>query len=258
MTWDSLTRELDRWADAGRIATLWWRDDDAERASLELDRLLDLAESHRLGPAIAVIPAGLDEDVQPRLARVPRLAVLQHGFRHASHAPSGAKKTELGPERPAEAVAAELVHGREQLGRLFGQRFLPILVPPWNRIAEMHVPTLPGLGFQGLSTFGGRRTAFPLPGLLQVNTHIDPVDWTARRFLGLGAALGLAIDHLEARRLGRLDAAEPTGLLTHHRMHDGETWAFLSKFFQHTCRHPAARWLGPAEAFSDATRVMVA
>ena len=31
--WPDLTAELDRWGEAGRTATLWWRDDDATAPS---------------------------------------------------------------------------------------------------------------------------------------------------------------------------------------------------------------------------------
>ncbi|MEK9660397.1 MAG: hypothetical protein VW644_01455, partial [Alphaproteobacteria bacterium] len=40
--WDALAAELDVWAAAGRTATLWWRDDDADAASPALERLLAL------------------------------------------------------------------------------------------------------------------------------------------------------------------------------------------------------------------------
>ena len=54
-------------------------------------------------------------------------------------------------------VLGELGTGRMALERLFGARPLPVLVPPWNRIAPALVPTLPEIGFAGLSTFGARR-----------------------------------------------------------------------------------------------------
>ena len=58
------------------------------------------------------------------------------------------KKIELGTERPAMLVLGELGTGRMALERLFGARPLPVLVPPWNRIAPALVPTLPEIGFR--------------------------------------------------------------------------------------------------------------
>ena len=41
--WPDLAVELDRWEEAGRIARLWWRDDDAVASTPRLDRLLQIA-----------------------------------------------------------------------------------------------------------------------------------------------------------------------------------------------------------------------
>jgi hypothetical protein len=41
-------------------ATLWWRDDDAERDSPQLRRLLAIARAHRVPIAIAAIQDGAD------------------------------------------------------------------------------------------------------------------------------------------------------------------------------------------------------
>ena len=84
-----------------------------------------------------------------------------------------------------------------------------------------------------------------------VNTHIDPVAWkTGKRFLGEAESLGMAVAHLRARRLGAVDADEPTGLLTHHLAMDEETWAFTARFLSVARRHPAARWLAAATLFA--------
>ena len=250
--WDALAAELARWAESGRTATFWWRDDDAESASPELDRLIQLAQGFALPASLAVIPASLEGSLVSAVGAEPSLVVLQHGFRHQNHAPPGAKKCELGGERRRNVVLAELAQGRDQLAEAFQDRFRPILVPPWNRIDPGLIPLLPEAGYAGLSTSGPRPVVADRAELIQVNTHIDPVDWSRRRFLGLERALEPAIRHLEARRTGAADAAEPTGLLTHHRVHDADTWAFIEGFLERTLGHRAVRWLGADEAFSTA------
>ena len=40
-----------------------------------------------------------------------------------------------------ELLLTCLAAGRERLGRAFGGRFVPVLVPPWNRIAADVVPS---------------------------------------------------------------------------------------------------------------------
>ena len=60
-SWRHLSEELDAWAEAGRSASLWWRDDDAVEPSPALARLLTLASARDLPLALAVIPARASE-----------------------------------------------------------------------------------------------------------------------------------------------------------------------------------------------------
>jgi len=253
-SWKALRAELDRWRREGRRASFWWRDDDASAPGEALDRLVALAGKHGVPLALAVIPADMDPSLADALPRRARLQLLQHGFSHRNHAPATEKKMELGPQRPRGEVARELRAGRKRLEALFGRRFLPALVPPWNRIDPALLPRLPGLGFVGLSTFRARATAAPAPGLRQVNCHIDIIDWRERRFAGEAAALDQAVGHLAARRRAAADPTEPTGLMTHHLAHDAAAWRFLDRFLGATATHPAARWLGARQAFRAGRR----
>lgn len=227
---------------------MWWRDDDAVRPTPALDRLLALAAGLPL--ALAVIPEQATGALAERLAKSPELHVLQHGWRHANHAPPDEKKAELGAHRPVLAMLDELVAGRQRLLLLFGARARAVLTPPWNRMAAALVPLLHGAGYGGLSMAGARSAAEPSPGLRQVNTHADLVAWRSGRFLGTAAALGLIVSHLAARRMGTVDADEPTGLLTHHLVMDEAGADFVAQLVAVTRRHQAARWLDAAEAFT--------
>jgi hypothetical protein len=235
---------MDAWGTAARTATLWWRDDDAVRPTGPLTQLQALAASHGLVPALAVVPRDAEADL-------PGAALLQHGYAHLDHgaAHGTGKKAELGPERAPEAVAGELATGRARLVALFAGRALPVLTPPWNRIAPAVTRLLPGLGFRGLSTFKPRAAREAAAGLLQVNTHVDIIDWRTRRFAGEDSALSALTGHLAARRGGSADSGEPTGILSHHLVHDAESWTFLDRLFAATRRHAAMRWLTPQAAF---------
>jgi hypothetical protein len=224
-TWRAFDEEIARWRAADRIAELWWRDDDAVDATPELDRLLALHRETAVPLALAVVPARATAALAARLGRESGIDVLQHGYDHANHAPSSDKKTELGPHRPAMLVLGELGTGWLALERMFGARALPVLVPPWNRIAPALVPTLPEIGFTGLSTFGGRRRAEPVRGLRQINAHLDLIDWKGGRdFIGEGAALAILV---EALGTARCSSNEPVGLLSHHLAMDEGGWDFL-------------------------------
>ncbi len=245
--WQALDAELDRWHAAGRTATLWWRDDDATAPSPALEALLAMRRRHRVPLTVAVVPAVIDPALGTRLAD-DAIAVVQHGYAHQNHGAPDAKKIELGAERPSAHVLAELAVGQQQLSAFAG--WLPVLVPPWNRIAPHLVPALPEVGFRGLSTFGQRQRARPVAGLVQANSHVDPVDWRGGRgFVGDAAALGATIAHLRARREGHADAAEPTGLMTHHLVDGDTTWAFVDDLLGRTTAHPAATWLTAAAVF---------
>ncbi len=252
-SWDDLARELELWAAASRPATLWWRDDDAVAPTPALDRLLDFAAQHDIPVALAVIPAPATQALAERVRVLrDRIGLLQHGFAHATHAAPGEKKAELGAQRPPEIVVAELAAGWRRLEALFGAAApLPVLVPPWNRIAPPVISLLRAAGFIGLSTYGPRPAPLAAPGLLQVNAHVDIVDWRGSRgFVGEGAALGQLVGHLAARRRGGVDRQEPTGLMTHHLAHDEGCWAFVSELARRLAQHRAAVWLDAATIFN--------
>ena len=178
------------------------------------------------------------------------LAVLQHGFAHRNHASAGEKSIELGPHRAREQVLDELERGLERLAAAFGEDFLPVLVPPWNRIAAPLLPALPARGLRGLSTFAPRSARLPAPGLRQVNCHVDLIDWRGGRGGRDHALLADEIrHHLHARRRGRVDAEEATGVLTHHLDHDERAWAFMEELLERTAGHSGVHWPPLRELF---------
>ena len=253
MTFAALAAELDRWSTCGQRATLWWRDDDACEATPALTRMLAIARSHSLPLALAVIPARLAGDLVEAVAAASRCTVMQHGFEHRNHAPAGERNCELGAHRPVADAAVELVRGRDKLQCAFGAQFLPVLVPPWNRIAPEVVATLTELSYCGLSTFAPRTAATAAPGLAQCNTHVDPIAWRAGRgFIGEDEAATRLATHLASRRQVHVDPAEPTGLLTHHLDFDDAAWRFVERLFARTLAHPAVDWVSGAVAFGPA------
>ena len=244
MSWHDLEAELELWRKTGRIATFWWRDDDAVTDTPALRRLLALRESLDVPLALAVIPERADDALATRVRE--GVAILQHGWAHRSHAPDGRPKAELGNDRALEAIATELKQGWATLERLFGDRLLRVMVPPWNRIAPEVKDALPSWGYVGLSSFKPRQKG----SLMEANSHVDIVDWSGTRgFVGEGPALDDTIAHLALRRSGAADTDEPTGLLTHHLAHDDACWRFIDELVQRTRSHPAARWVSARDIF---------
>ena len=108
-----------------------------------LDRLLALTGRHAVPVTLAVIPAHAGERRSPTgISSETGVTVAVHGWAHANHAPEDEKKQELGPHRPAAEVLAELAEAKAVIDRLFGERALPMLVPPWNRIDDALLPSL--------------------------------------------------------------------------------------------------------------------
>jgi hypothetical protein len=258
--WDALAEELGAWLGQRRQATFWWRDDDAGLPNPALEHLLSVAGGTGIPLGVAVVPAWLTSEVVEALeAAGEPVVVLQHGFAHANHEREiqpGERKVrpaECGGARSVEVVLEELAEGATRLAARFGGRFLRLFVPPWNRIAPAVIADLPRLGYRGLSTFGPRRVASPAPGLLQVNCHVDPILWREdKRFAGAEVILDRIRTHLLARREGRVDPTEPTGLLTHHHDLDSAGWAFLEAFLSRLATHPAATFPLLAPLLTDA------
>jgi hypothetical protein len=241
-----LLAELDRCAETGRRVTFWLRDDDAVAVTAELERLLALAGQWSIPLVLAVIPMPAEPELALRLADLDQVRVATHGFVHRNHAPPGEKKQELGAHRPAATVLDEIRLGRERLDALFPGKTIPMLVPPWNRIAAQFVPHLPDLGFRWLSTFGQDPPSCPVPGLEQIDCQLDIIDWRARASHP-HELLAAKLTELVRRRA---PVSAPIGILSHHLAHDEAAWAFLAALFRLTARHQAATWAWPDAGYA--------
>ena len=246
--WHGLLDEIRRSQDAGLAVEFWWRDDDAARQDPALERLLALASASQVPLALAVVPELAEASALGGLGAC--VSILQHGSDHRNRTATGEKKSEfVNGEAPGPAIQ-RLADARKRLSAVAGQRLLPVLAPPWNRIPATHLVPLAAAGFRGLSCYGPRRAARAAPGLLQVNTHLDLIAWHAGRgFVGEEAVLVAATGHLAAKREGRADAREPTGWLSHHAVHDQPAWRFLERLFETLQAMPAVRWLSAEEIF---------
>lgn len=238
-----LRQELDRWTAAP--AVFWWRDDDATEPSSSLHKLARLSEKHDFPCALAVIPARTSHPLADQLQRHPLLGVIQHGYDHRNHAPKGVGAWELGLHRPVETVLTELRRGRRNLAALFGPRFVPVMVPPWNRIDPALAASLPEAGFRGLSADAEGKELSMIPGLFQAHAHADLLRWKKGPATFAGAEKVIAPLLRELERQRRSGDKRPVGILTHHLEMDDAAWRFLDTLLDTLSRHPAAR---PASA----------
>ncbi|MEZ5926139.1 MAG: polysaccharide deacetylase family protein [Hyphomicrobiaceae bacterium] len=246
--WHDLHMELEAWRAARRVVTFWWRDDDAVAPTPALERMIGLTERFGVPLLLAVIPEPSSEALRRRVDGSPWVFVAQHGLRHRNNAAEGERASEFPHARTLSENVTDMTEGLKLLAGF--PHLVPVFVPPWNRIDARLFPALASIGHRGVSTFGPRAMSEPLPGFTQSNCHADIIAWkTTRGFRGVGRVLDDIVEHLKARRLGVADAAEPTGLLTHHLAHDPASWSFLDDLFGFMSQEPGIAWLAPQAVF---------
>jgi predicted glycosyltransferase len=235
--WTPFESALGYARDRGYEPVLWWRDDDAVEATPQLDRLLRQVRAAKADIALAVVPTHARKSLADRLGEESGACVLVHGYAHVNHASAGEKKAEFGPGRDVAGMAAETRAGLQELEKTFRDNLLRVFVPPWNRVARPLVPLLAEVGYTGLSTFRDRLSAHPAPGLLQINTHVDPIDWHGGRGLqNVSAVVAAFADALRTR--GNFEGPiEPIGFLTHHLVHDKAVWSFCEELLAFMARN---------------------
>lgn len=245
-SWNELRDELDLWKQQNRVAGLWWRDDDAVEISPRLHLLRGLAARFRLPLALSVVPARASWKLSPWMRSWNEAIVIQHGLTHGNLAPVGAKKSEWSCEQ-TRTMLAELAKGRAILEQLFAGQFCPVLVPPWNRIAQEVVNQLCQIGFVAVSASYKTKiqAGATASRCRSIHVHIDPVDWPKREFSGAKRVLAELVAHLQILRCQSTGNAvdHPIGLLTHHLIMCQRLHRFLEQLFTLTCTHQAVRWL---------------
>ncbi|MFK8080351.1 MAG: polysaccharide deacetylase family protein [Granulosicoccus sp.] len=232
-----LTKALDDRAVSGHPVSFWLRDDDAIAPCESLDALLKLTASFSVPLTLAVIPAHTGLALAQRLDACSGVSVAVHGWSHTNYAGADEKKQELGNHRALNEVTAELQRGFRRLSEWHPSRFVPLLVPPWNRIASDVANQIGALGFKGLSTFGEEKPGCPR----SVNTQVDIIDWKGTR--GGRPANELADEVTMQVQNGR----SAIGILTHQLVHDEAAWHFLRQLFEVSSAHAGARWVSVSE-----------
>ena len=237
--WAALDAALER-----RAPVLWWRDDDAVEATPALDRLLALAASVEAPLVLASIPARATKELAQRLEKEPSVSVAVHGWAHVNHAPKEEKNAEFGAHRALAYRIEEAERGLDVMRNLFGERTLPVFIPPWNRIAPDMPEALAQAGFRGLSVYGEREPQSE--SLPRFDAHLDPIDWRGTRS---------AVDPtgFVARIVELMESDEPIGLMTHHLVHDEAIWDLVEAVVTRMSER-GARWVSLGDLIAPAAR----
>ena len=225
--WRALDDEVAQWATP---PVFWLRDDDATGPAPAVATLLDACAAARVPVCLAVIPAFLDPEFAPWLAsQAAATTVVPHGLGHTNHAPEGQKKAEFGDDRSLTEISKDLRDGLDRTQDAFGAQSRAIFVPPWNRLGSMAGAALAGAGYTALSA---KATPIEVTGITVIDVHIDIIDWRGTRgYGGDGPILGALPKRLAVLRAQGKEN-EPTGILTHHAVHDPAAWTFLKTLFK--------------------------
>lgn len=223
--WSPLRRTLKQFRNEGLALPLWWRDDDATEPTTALDRLYETALRMQVPVHVAVIPGFAKPGLASLNDTSGMFVPVAHGWKHVNNAPLDEKRSEFGTARPG--AEKEIKLSFDAMRSLFDTDFLPLFVPPWNRFDRSHIQALRPAGYRGISMFPSKRKLGSTPGLHQIKTHIDPVDWHGSYGLHTPEKIiARTVYRLQARRAGLEDVSEPLGLLTHHLVHTEEIWQF--------------------------------
>ncbi len=245
--WQALSEEIKQWQ---QPIPFWWRDDDATEDSAALQKMLAMAKQYQIPVHLAVIPQHLKEslDCIKQVQHRHDCYVLQHGFDHTSYALPEQRKIELGGTQTLVQLSDKLKRGRQLLSSQFGDQFLDILVPPWNRISDELAQELPKLGYRQLSVLASPKVA---ETDFLFNVHIDIINWKQREFAGEAIVVEKIRQYLAHSRTENLNAFKPCGIMTHHLDHDLQCWQFLDKFFTFCQRHSQLQWLSGEALYID-------
>lgn len=242
--WGALDDELSQ-----ASVRFWWRDDDVADCTPALREFLSLTDSQNLPVSFAVIPGMLESEVVSLVARHEGSAVIQHGYLHVDHSSCGHEKCELSDDYPLDQLCQNLTRGRQVLLDAFGTKALPVVAPPWNRIGDAIRGALPSIGFRVVSLCGPRDAEFCVPGLAELNAHVDLIDWDAGGvYCGDTNALQQIVSHLKAKRLGLADPTEPTGILSHHGRICFRAQSFIVRLLT-TIAAKRSTWVTPQSLF---------
>lgn len=232
--WQALMDEFTKWDTLKTRPKIWFRDDDVSKVTPAFETIISLFAKHETQLFAAAIPGLITGDDLRHLSQDhPNVTFWQHGYDHSNHALKGQKKIELGGAWPLNKARECLSNGKKKLEDLFGEKFEPIMVPPWNRIDDDFLDFTAST-YKAVSLY---QNASPDLVFQHINCQIDLIDWANQKsFIGTETALSALILELQKRRFGIIASDQPIGILLHHLDHTPELTDFLGMLLQKNCK----------------------
>ena len=201
---------------------LFFRADDVAVPGRQFSRMMDLFSTYGVPLSLAVVPAMLTRKRWQYLKgfekkNPSRWCWHQHGWRHVNHETEG-KKQEFGGVRTISEIQRDLVRGKNRLEQLMGDRFYPVLTPPWNRCSNGTLKLLKELGYAAVSRRRGSKT----PSLRGLPDYSVNVDLHTRKEKSPAAGW----ENLFAELYQAL-ASNFCGIMIHHQMMNAAAFEFI-------------------------------
>jgi hypothetical protein len=205
----------------------FFRADDIGAGGRVFYALCELFRSHKTPLAMAVVPAWLTAARTEQLfcaapLEEPLWGWHQHGWRHVNLQRTGGK-SEFGEQRPIEKQWRDICQGIKKMTEVFGDRFIPVFTPPWNRLPTATLKILQELDFKAVSMTGFLPRLFKAGASfknlrIQLDLHTRKAKDGHTDFLDL-------LDELSTS----LTKREPVGIMLHHHRMTPFAFEFLDE-----------------------------
>lgn len=218
-----LRRGLDELAEENKAIRIFLRDDDADDDLEALRSLFDVTLASSVPLNLAIIPGTLSDAGIRLLDNHKHLhpdlfGLNQHGWLHLNHEKEG-RKCEFGPSRAFDQQREDISKGRGLLEKVFGDKFYPAFIPPWNRCTDETLRVLDQLNFKVFSKDRGKALVTG-HAFQEISSTLDLYRWK-------GNPAMKAPEELVAELLAQMRAVDPIGLLLHHKVMGSEAFSFL-------------------------------
>lgn len=226
-------------------SVIFFRADDIGAGGRAFEAICKIFRSHGVPLDMAVVPAWLSSARRGQLFEVapldePLWGWHQHGWRHVNWQRIG-KKSEFGEQRPFEKQWRDISQGRQKMQDIFGDRFIEVFTPPWNRMSHATLKILQQLDFKGVSLAGPLPRGVKTPaGLKKLRVHIDLHTRKSKDAIADFRDLLEELSNLLGKR-------EPGGIMIHHHRMTSFAFEFLNELLYLLKNHPGVHLQGFTE-----------
>ncbi|MCK8603448.1 polysaccharide deacetylase family protein [Desulfoferrobacter suflitae] len=228
--WRERLTQIIEQTSASHTAEVFFRADDIGAGGRAFEALCHMFRRHAVPLGMSVVPAWLSTIREQQLfasapVEEPLWGWHQHGWRHVNWQRSG-KKSEFGDHRPFEKQWRDIWQGRQKMVSIFGEHFLPVFTPPWNRLSGCTLKILQQLDFRAVSLSKPFPKGHKNP--LGLNNLKVPLDLHTRK----SKDAAKDFDELLAQLTTLLGRKEPVGIMIHHQRMTTFAYQFLDALLQ--------------------------